>query len=167
MATFEEQVMDAWDEWEDLTRASASDPDDFITWATTNKKLAARPQDVRRMLRKQVTSVLRSVLRRSPEGFKYRAKQSVLLPDDEGNFHRLWFDTDKAGTPTLRQKSSRQRRDRIANHVYRAVCDNEHMNAVFKDDPQLSFHLDFADDVAEHRAAELKEDGEGDKKAAD
>jgi hypothetical protein len=31
----------------------------------------------------------------------------------------------------------------------------EHMNNVFADDPQLSFFLDFADDVAERRATDL------------
>jgi hypothetical protein len=49
----------------------------------------------------------------------------------------------------------RQRRDASASDIYRAICDVEHMNKVFPDDPQLSFFLDFADDVAERRAADL------------
>jgi hypothetical protein len=60
---------------------------------------------------------------------------------------------DKGGTTNLRQKAVRQRRDGIASDVYRAVCDMEHMNKVFHE--QLTFFLDFADDVAERRAADL------------
>jgi hypothetical protein len=69
--------------------------------------------------------------------------------------YRLWFDTDKGGTPGLRQKANRQRRDAIASDVYRGLCDAEHMNKVFPDDPQLSFLPDFSDDCAELRALEL------------
>jgi hypothetical protein len=74
----------------------------------------------------------------------------------------MWFNTDKGGTPNLRQKATRQRRDGIASDVYRAVCDVEHMNNAFPDDPQLSFVLDFADDFAERRAAELLENDDDD-----
>jgi hypothetical protein len=94
-------------------------------------------------------------------GFSYRAKQSVLSFEDDEKPHRMWFDTDKGGTPNLRQKAVRQRRDAIASDVYRAVCDKEHMNNVFPEDPQLTFFLDFADDVAERRATDLlNRDGE-------
>jgi hypothetical protein len=55
----------------------------------------------------------------------------------------------------LRQKATRQRRDGIASDVYRAVCDMEHMNNAFPGDPQLTFFTDFADDIAERRAADL------------
>jgi hypothetical protein len=65
-----------------------------------------------------------------------------------------YFDTDTGGTPALRQKSTRQRREAVAHDVYRAVCDVERMNKVFPDDPQLNFYLEFTDDVAELRAAE-------------
>ncbi len=157
MAKFDDQVMDAWEEWEALTGAEANDPSDFIIWAMANKKLAPQIQDIRKMLRKQVTTVLRQAVRRDPAGFAYRAKQSVLIKDDSGE-HRRWFDTDRSGTATLRQKATRQRRDGIASDVYRAVCDVEHMNKVFTQDPQLSFLTDFAEDVAEKRAAELMED---------
>lgn len=57
--------------------------------------------------------------------------------------------------PKPASKAVRQRRDAVASDVYRAVCDMEHMNKVFPEDPQLSFFLDFADDVAERRASDL------------
>lgn len=155
MANFDEQLLQAWDEWEEITGAAANDPDDFIDWAVENKRLAPRPQDVRKFLRRQVSRALRQATRMDEAGFSYRAKQSVLSLEEDGKQHRMWFDTDKGGTPNLRQKAVRQRRDAIASDVYRAVCDMEHMNKVFVDDPQLSFFLDFADDVAERRATDL------------
>jgi hypothetical protein len=84
-----------------------------------------------------------------------------------GRQHRMWFDTDKGGTPNLRQKAVRQRRDGIANDVYRAACDIEHMNKVFPEDPQLDFFADFSEDIAERRAADLlNRDGEEDQDEA-
>ena len=155
MANFDEQLLQAWNEWEEITGAAANDPDDFITWAVDNKRLAPRPQDVRKFLRRQVSRVLRQATRMDEAGFSYRAKQCVLSFEEDGKPHRMWFDTDKGGTSNLRQKAVRQRRDAIASDVYRAVCDMEHMNKVFPEDPQLSFFLDFADDFAERRAADL------------
>ena len=167
MAKFDEQVLQAWEEWEELTGAEANDPDDFVVWAMENKRLLPRMKDIRRVLRQQVTTVLRQALRRNPTGFAYRAKQCVLIKDGE-NEHRLWFDTDRGGTPNLRQKATRQRRDGIASDVYRAVCDVDHMNSAFAADPRLTFPTDFTDDVAEKRAADLFEWAEqnGRKKAA-
>jgi hypothetical protein len=155
MANFDDQLLQAWDEWEEITGAAANDPDDFITWALENRKLIPRPQDVRKFLRRQVSRVLRNATRVDEAGFSYRAKQSVLLLEEDGRQHRLVFDTDKGGTPNLRQKVARQKRDAIANDVYRAMCDIEHMNKIFPDDPQLTFFTDFAEDFAEKRAAEL------------
>jgi hypothetical protein len=86
-------------------------------------------------------------------GFTYRAKQSVTLFEGIVPI-KHYFDTDSGGTPTLRQKSTRQRREAIAHDVYRAVCDVERMNKVFPGDPQLKFYTEFADDVAELRATE-------------
>jgi hypothetical protein len=118
-------------------------------------------QDIRKMLRKQVTSALRQAMRRDAAGFSYRAKQCVLIAD-EGAQYRLWFDTDKGGTPNLREKATRQRREAIASDVYRAICDVEHMKTVFPGE-QLNFWPDFTDDVAERRAADLlAEDAEDD-----
>jgi hypothetical protein len=167
MAKFDDQVMQAWEEWESLTGADANDPEDFVVWAMENKKLLPRMKDIRRVLRQQVTAVLRQALRRDPAGFAYRAKQSVLIKDGETE-HRLWFDTDRAGTATLRQKATRQRRDGIASDVYRAVCDVDHMNGVFTAEPPLLFPTDFTEDAAEKRAADLFEWAEqhGQKKAA-
>jgi hypothetical protein len=58
---------------------------------------------------------------------------------ENGMATKHYFDTDKGGTQTLRQKSTKQRREAIAHHVYRAVCDVERMNKVFQDEPQLNF----------------------------
>lgn len=165
MANCDEQILRAWDEWEAITCAEANNPDDFIAWALDNKKLAPQMQDIRRLFRKQVTNVLRQAMRRDDAGFSYRAKQCVLIAE-QGAQYRLWFDTDNTGTPNLRQKAARQRRDAIASDVYRAVCDVEHMKNVFPGE-QLNFFTDFTDDVAERRAAEiLANENEGDDEAA-
>jgi hypothetical protein len=154
MANLNEQILRVWDEWEESTGEDANNPDDFVVWAMENKKLLPRPQDLIKLLRKQVTGALRQAMRTDEDGITYRAKQCVLI-SEQGAQLRLWFDTDKGGTPTLRQKAVRQRRDAVANDVYRGLCDTEHMNKVFPDDPQLTFHLDFTDDCAERRAADL------------
>src|ERR1700736_6673377 len=107
MANFDDQLLRAWDEWEEITGEAANDPDDFITWAVENRRLAPRPQDVRKFLRKQVSRVLRQATRMDEAGFSYRAKQSVLQLEADGG-HRLWFDIDKGGTTNLRQKAVRQ-----------------------------------------------------------
>jgi hypothetical protein len=166
MSSFNEQVLRAWDEWEESTGADANNPDDFVTWAMENKRLLPHMQDVRRLLRKQVTVALRQATRLDDSGFSYRAKQCVTIAE-EGLQLRLWFDTDKGGTPNLRQKAVRQRREGIASDVYRAVCDVEHMNKAFPSDQQLNFFTDFSDDCAERRAAELAErDRDDDEEAA-
>ncbi len=158
MANYNEQVMRAWDEWEATTGAEANNPDDFVMWAMANGKIALRPQEVTRLLRKQVTTALRQAVRTDESGITYRAKQCVTI-SEEGPQRRLWFDTDKGGTPNLRQKAVRQRRDGVASDVYRAMCDVEHMNQAFPDDPQLNFFLDFHDDYAERKAADLLDRG--------
>jgi hypothetical protein len=150
MATFNDQVLRVWDEWEATTGADANNPDDFLTWALENRKLFAQPQDVRRMLRKQVTVALRQALRTDEDGITYRAKQCVIIFENGGQIP-LWFDTDNGGTSNLRQKAVRQRRDRIADNVYRAVSDVDHMKKAFPNE-QFSFDLNFADDYAERCA---------------
>jgi hypothetical protein len=154
MANVNEQILLAWNEWEASTGEDANNPDDFVVWAMDNKKLIPQMQDIRRILRKQVTTALRQASRMDDAGFSYRAKQCVLNSEN-GMQIPLWFDTDNGGTSTLRQKAVRQRRDGIANGVYRAMCDVEHMNTAFPNDPQLSFFPDFAEDFAERRAADL------------
>ena len=76
---------------------------------------------------------------------------------ESGEVIKHYFDTDTGGSPSLRQKSVRQRREAIANDVYRAVCDVDRMNRVHKDNPQLNFFADFTDDVVEQRLAEKSE----------
>lgn len=155
MADYKEQVNRLWDEWIAETGQDSGDPAEFVEWAMASRRLAPRLQDIKQVLRKQVTQALRQAKRFDEEGgFTYRAKQSVTLFEN-GNATKHYFDTDKGGTQTLRQKSTKQRREAVAHDVYRAVCDVERMNKVFTDEPQLNFFPDFHDDVAELRAAEL------------
>ncbi|MDB5414433.1 MAG: hypothetical protein JWR10_2768 [Rubritepida sp.] len=155
MADYNEQVVLLWEEWSSETRQVSGNPDDFIDWATARRRLAPRPQDIKQLLRKQVTHALRQARRLDEvSGFTYRAKQSVTLFENDIAI-KHYFDTDRGGTPSLRQKSVRQRREAIAHHVYRAVCDVDRMNKVFPEDPQLNFFKDFTDDVAELRMAEI------------
>jgi len=163
MPNFNEQILRAWDEWESETGADASNPDDFVTWAMEKKKLLPHIQDVRRLLRKQVTTALRQALRRDEGGFSYRAKQCVTLAE-KGLQYRWWFDTDTGGTATLRQKAVRQRRDGIANDVYRGLCDVEHLGKKYPQE-QFSFMLDFTEDCAERRAVDLLDDDKDDEAA--
>ena len=166
MADYNEQVIRSWDEWMETTGQDSGDPSDFIDWALANGKLGPKPQDLRQALRKPVTQALRQFKRYDEDGgFTYRAKQSVTLFDTNGVGTKHYFDIDHGGTPTKRQKSVRQRREAIANDVYRAVCDVERMNKNFPTDPQLSFYLTFDDDVAEHRAAEQAERDKGEEAA--
>jgi len=165
MKSFNEQVLRAWNEWEATTGAEANNPDDFVAWAMENKKLLPHIQDIRRLLRKQVTSALRQASRMDDGGFSYRAKQCVTIGEN-GLQLRLWFDTDNGGTPNLRQKAVRQRRDGIASDVYRAVCDVEHMTKKFPGESQLNFLTDFSEDCAERRAADLLDRDKDDEAAA-
>jgi hypothetical protein len=82
MATLHEQILRVWDEWEEITGADANNPDDFVAWAMENKKLLPHLQDVRRLLRKQVTTALRQALRIDEAGFSYRAKQCVMIIEE-------------------------------------------------------------------------------------
>ncbi len=158
MAKYNELVVRYWDEWMEETGQQSGDPELFVQWALSKGKLAPKPQDINKILRKQVTQALREARRYDEEGgFTYRAKQSVTLFEN-GLPIKHYFDTDTGGTTTLRQKSVKQRREAVAHDVYRAYCDVERMNKVFPSDPQLSFFLDFKDDVAELRAAENLDD---------
>lgn len=162
MGDYNDQVTRLWDEWMAETSQKSGDPGDFVEWAIAAKRLALRPQDVKQLIRKQVTQVLRQARRYDLEGgFHYRSKQSVMLL--EGGIAIMhYFDTDAGGSPTLRQRAVRQRREAIANGVYLAVCDAEHMNRVFPDEPKLQFVMDFAEDVAEKRAADKANDEDED-----
>lgn len=167
MADYNEQIERLWQEWEAETGYPSGNPAEFVDWALENRKLVPRPQDIRRMLRKDVTKALReSKLFDEEGGFTYRAYQSVTLFEN-GLSVKHYFHTDKGGTANLRQKSVKERREAIAHDVYRAVCDVERMNKTHPDDPQLTLFPDFTDDVAEHRAAEIADHKKGkDKDAA-
>lgn len=154
MSYYTDQVNKLWDSWIEETHRESGDPGDFVEWALEHGRLGLRPQDVKQVLRRQVTQALRQARRLDDAGFTYRAKQSVTLFEGEAAM-KHYFDTDRGGTATLRQKSVKQRRDAIANDVYLAACDVEHMNKVHVEDPQLTFFADFRDDVEDHRAAEL------------
>ena len=156
MANYNEQVIRAWDEWEDQTGDEANDPDDFIDWAIANNRLYTPPEDVRKIHRRRVSEALRQVHRVNDEGTTYRAKQCVTIVE-EGRQRTLVFDVDKNGTPQLRQKAVRQRRDAIANDVYRAMSDVEHMNFAYPHDQPIQFEMDFTEDYEERKALERME----------
>lgn len=154
MANFSEQVVSLWEEWVAETGHELADPGEFVEWAILNRRLAPNPMDIKQMLRRQVTQSLRQAKRWDEGGrFSYRAFQSATLFEG-GEAIKHYFDTDTGGSPSLRQKSVKQRRDAIASDVYRAVCDVDRMSKVHRDDPQLNFFTDFTDDVAELRITE-------------
>jgi hypothetical protein len=156
VANYNEQLIRAWDEWEELTGNEANDPDDFIDWATANNRLVTPLEDVRKIHRRRLSEVLRQVHRINDEGTTYRAKQCVTILE-EGRQRTLVFDVDKNGTPQLRQKAARQRRDAIANDVYRARSDIDHMNFAYPNDPRIQFEMDFTEDYEERKALERYE----------
>ncbi len=156
MANYNEQAILAWDEWEDITGNDANDPDDFIDWAIANNRLHTAPEDIRKIHRRRISEALRQVHRVDEEGTIYRGKQCVTIIE-EGRQRTLVFDVDKNGTPTLRQKASKQRRDAIANDVYRAKSDVNHMNYAYPHDEPIQFELDFAEDYEERKALEKYE----------
>lgn len=154
----DDQVLSLWDEWINEIGGESGDAGAFTEWGLANGKLVPRPQDIRAIVRKQVTQALRNAKRYDEEGgFTYRAKQSVTLFEGEEPI-KHFFDTDNGGTPTIRQKSVKQRREAIAHDVYRAVCDTERMRKVHNE-PQLRLFTDFTDDVAELRAADTRHYG--------
>lgn len=156
VANYNEQVIRAWDEWEEITGDEANDPDDFIDWALTNHRLYTQPEDLRKIFRRRVSDALRQVHRVDDEGTTYRAKQCVTLLE-EGKQRTLVFDVDRNGTPQLRQKAAKQRRDSIVHDVYRAKSDVEHMNFAYPKDEPIQFDLDFTEDYEERKALERYE----------
>lgn len=156
MANYNEQIIRAWDEWEEISGNDANDPDEFIDWAIANNRLHTALEDVRKVHRRRLSNALRQVHRVDDEGTTYRAKQCVTIIE-EGKQRTLVFDVDKNGTPQLRQKAARQRRDSIVNDVYRAKSDVEHMNRAYPDDEPIQFELDFTEDYEERKALEQLE----------
>ena len=143
----------AWDEFESQNDQAAINPDDFATWAMKNGKWRPRPQDVRKMLKQDMTAALRQVMRENENGITYRAKQCVKIMED-GVQLPLWFDVDFGGTDRLRRRAVRQRRDGIAADVFRARSDVDHMNFKYPSEKPIQFLLDFEDDYLERRAEE-------------
>jgi hypothetical protein len=156
VTNYNEQVIRAWDEWEEITGNDANDPDDFLDWAIANNKLHTRPEDIRKIHRRRLSEALRQVHRVDEEGTTYRAKQCVAIIE-QGRQRTLVFDIDKNGTPQLRQKAAKQRRDAIANDVYRAKSDVDHMNYAYPHDEPIQFELDFTEDYEERKALEKYE----------
>jgi hypothetical protein len=156
VANYNEQALRAWDEWEATTGNDANDPDDFIDWAIANRKLHTPPEDVRKIHRRRVSEALRQVHRVDENGTTYRAKQCVSIIE-QGRQRTLVFDVDRNGTPQLRQKAAKQRRDAIAHHVYRAKSDVDHMNFAYPSDEPIQFELDFSEDYEERKALERYE----------
>ena len=154
MSKMNDLIAEAWDEWEASTGEDANNPNDFVEWAIANRKLAFRPEDVKKIFRRRVTDALRQVIRTDSEGTNYRAKQCITLHDG-GEQMSLWFDVDKGGTPSLRRKAVRQRREAIANDVYRAKCDVNHMNFAYPKDEPIQFEMDFTEDYGERKALEM------------
>lgn len=161
MVTFNEQVMRAVEEFTAETGQNAINPDDFLTWAMSNGKLRPQPEDVRNLLKRRVTTAMRQQRMIDDDGVEYRSMQCAITWDeDAGAQIPLWFNTDTGGTPSLRKKAVKQRRDAIADAVYRAVSDVVHMNKVHNESTQ--FVMDFTDDYLDRKAAEsLDIDGEG------
>lgn len=161
MANFNEQVMRAVEEFTAATGQNTINPDDFLSWAISNQKLSPQPEDVRKLLRRRVTAAMRQQRLVDEDGVEYRSMQCVVTWDEKaGEQIPLWFNTDTGGTPSLRKKAVKQRRDAIADHVYRAVSDVVHMNKVHNE--EIQFVMDFTDDYLDRKAAEmLKDDDEG------
>ncbi|MCI5046535.1 MAG: hypothetical protein MRY59_03450 [Aquisalinus sp.] len=156
MANYNEQLLNAWEEWELTTGEDANDPNDFIDWAVENGKLRPRPEDIRKIYRRDVSKVLRQAMRIDENGTMYRAKQCVTKIEN-GHQMNLWFDVDFGGTPRLRQKAVKQRRDAISNDIYKAMSDVEHMNHAYPHDDRIQFELDFTEDYEERKALEALE----------
>jgi hypothetical protein len=55
MANYNDQVLRLWDEWIAENKVDSGDPADFVEWARSSGRLALQPQDVNKLLRKQVT----------------------------------------------------------------------------------------------------------------
>ena len=130
-----------------------------------NGKLAPKPEDIRKQLKRRVMTAVRQKRLVDDEGVEYHAKQCVMEWDEDlQQFLPLWFDTDKGGTPGLRRKAAKQRRDAIADDVYRAVSDVVHMNRVHNED--IQFVMDFSEDYLDRKAAETLRDDDDDDDAA-
>ena len=153
MANYNEQLIRALEEYEALTGENAINPDDMITWAIENGKWHPRPQDVRKVMRKELGVAVSHLRKIDENGTEYRAKQVVKLQED-GEQITMIFDVDNGGTDKLRRLAARQRRDGISSDVFRAMSDVEHMNYKYPEEEPIQFDLDFLEDYEERRAEE-------------
>lgn len=153
MANFNEQLIRVLEEYESLTDDNAVNPDELITWALENNKWHPRPQDVRKIMRKELGVAVSQLRKVDENGVEYRAKQVVKLLED-GEQITMIFDVDNGGTDKLRRLAARQRRDSIVADVFRAKSDVVHMNTAYPEEPPIQFDLDFNEDYEERRAEE-------------
>jgi hypothetical protein len=155
MATYEEQLVKLWEEYEASTEQELNDPDHFANWAISSGRWRPRPKDIRKQLRADLTTALRNVQRTDPDGITYRAKRCVRI-EDEGIEMSLWFDTDKA-TRSVMQKSVAQQRKGLVDNAFRLKCDVDHFNNASCPDDPIQLVLDLTDDVAELEHADREE----------
>ena len=78
MANFSEQVFQAWNEFEEETGNYVNNPDDFIAWAIERGKLAPKPEDVRKQLKRRVMTSIRQKRLVDDDGVEYRTVCSDL-----------------------------------------------------------------------------------------
>lgn len=149
----DDYIVRLWEEWESETTGGLSDPDVFVSWVLENRKFGPKPQDVRKLLRAQVTKALRQVLRTDKNGITYRGKQCVRFTAKDGVTHSMWFDTD-TGTRNLMSLATSQKRKAVASYCYRAKRDVDHFNSIHPKEEPIQFWLDFGEDVAELEAAD-------------
>ena len=117
MANFNEQLIRVLEEYEAIIGNNAVNPDDLITWALENQKWRPRPQDVRKIMRKELGAAVSQLRKIDENGIEYRAKQVVKLLED-GEQITMIFDVDNGGTDKLRRLASRQRRDSIVADIF-------------------------------------------------
>ncbi|NQW01233.1 MAG: hypothetical protein HQ483_16120 [Rhodospirillales bacterium] len=153
MANFNEQLIRVLEEYEALTGENAVNPDNLITWALENNKWHPRPQDVRKIMRKELGVAVSHLRKIDENGVEYRAKQVAKLLED-GEQITMIFDVDNGGTDKLRRLATRQRRDSIVSDIFRAKSDVVHMNTKYPDEEPIQFDLDFNEDYEERRAEE-------------
>jgi len=152
MATYDDQLVAMWEEYEASTEQELNDPDHFADWAISSGRWTPRPKDIRKQLRADLTDALRNVLRTDPDGITYRAKRCVKIAD-EGIEMSLWFDTDKA-TRSVMQKSVAQQRKGLVDNAFRLKCDVDHFNTASSPENPIQLVLDLTDDVAELEVVE-------------
>ena len=99
MANFNEQVIRAVEEFTYETGQNAITTDDFLTWALANGRISPHPEDVRKLLKRRVTTAMRQKRLIDEDGVEYRSMQCAITWDEKsGEQIPLWFNTDTGGT---------------------------------------------------------------------